>query len=93
MAMPESAPITQIPGVDPSKLAGEARNLTKGQLIALSRGARTPALNFVEQQSIASAFEGAHYAIEAGAAGASCCCTCTPCCSCCASASIDPLVA
>lgn len=90
MALPDSTPIDQIPGVDGSKLVGAAKNLDKGQLIALSRGTLTDPLNAVEQKSIADAFEGSH--TVPAAAGAACCCTCTPCCSCCAAVSIDPVV-
>ncbi len=90
MALPNSTPIEEIPGVDASKLVGNAQKLDKGQLIALSRGTLEDPLNAVEQKSISAAFEGSH--TVAASAGASCCCTCTPCCSCCAAASIEPVV-
>ena len=90
MAMPNSTPIVDLPGVQADKLVGKAKDLTKGELIELSRGSTPVTLDVAEQQSIESAFEGSHKV--AATAGAACCCTCTPCCSCCAAASIEPLV-
>ncbi len=94
MALPNSTPIQDIPGVDAALLEGAAKNLDKGQLIGLSRGGTTPALQASEQKSIESAFAGSAVSARAAleATATSCCCCCTPCCSCTAAASIEPLI-
>jgi hypothetical protein len=87
-----------------ARLTPEAQELTKGDLISLSRAStnreelteeRLLSLTVRDLDSIEEAF--ADYGVDRFEAvqdddnGIACCCTCTPCCSCCASSVVKPI--
>ncbi|WP_146210712.1 hypothetical protein [Azospirillum sp. TSO35-2] len=95
MTKPNSTPIDQL-GLSQdqiNRLTPAAKQLTKGDLLALSAKKDMPALHNLTLKDIKSieTVMSEFQAQQMAAAGDVSCCTCTPCCSCCAAADTEPV--